>query len=277
VPGRTQPEAPPYLSFSFHFSFTNLSDHATLQHHRHEHRGAVIADARLIDAEWNQVAWGNFDTNIIFLRRVGFAARPLRVLEIGCGKGAMLGFLRAAGHSVAGIDVDPKALSDLARRDPQAPVALASGDSIPFGSRSFDMVVSFDVFEHIQDSDRHMAEVRRVLKPRGRYLLQTPNKWTNIPFEILRQTRKMGVNPLQAYRELLKDHCALHNYWQLRRRFARHGFGMRYVDVPVVNEYFCQKVRTYMGRLGKAALAVANPDRFPRPLRTNFYVDAWLA
>jgi len=47
---------------------------------------------------------------------------------------------------------------------PQLSIELGSGDAIPFGDSSFDVVLSFDVLEHIRDSDRHVAEVRRVLK-----------------------------------------------------------------------------------------------------------------
>lgn len=234
-----------------------------------------MANAQLIDAEWNQLAWGNYETNLDFLRRVNFAATPASVLEIGCGKGAMLNYLRQAGHAVVGIDVDADALAFCREKYPAIPVFEASGDKLPFEDGSFDTVMSFDAFEHIRDSDRHLAEVRRVLKPGGRYLLQTPNKWTNIPFEILRHCRKLHIGPVAAYRELLTEHCALHNYWQLQRRFQRNGFDTAFVAVPVVNEYFRTKLRNYMGGLGPALLKVVNPDRFPLALRTNFYLSAW--
>jgi SAM-dependent methyltransferase len=145
---------------------------------------------------------------------------------------------------------------------------------LPFASGSFDAVLSFDVFEHIRDSDRHLNEVRRVLRPGGCYFLQTPNKWTNIPFELLRQWKKYHTGPITSYRTLTQDHCALHNYWQMKRRFTKHGFELSFFDVPVVNEYFRSKMRAYLGPPGTWILAVANPDRFPMYLRTNFYAKA---
>ena len=87
---------------------------------------------------------------------------------------------------------------------------IGFGDDLPFADQSFDTVLSFDVFEHIPDSDKHLREVRRVLKNGGQYLLQTPNKWTNIPFELLREHRKYGRGPIASYRELMLDHCSLH-------------------------------------------------------------------
>ncbi len=50
------------------------------------------------------------------------------------------------------------------------------GHTLPFPDASFDVVISFDVFEHIAESDAHLREVGRVLVPGGRYLLQTPEQ-----------------------------------------------------------------------------------------------------
>jgi SAM-dependent methyltransferase len=233
-----------------------------------------VADTALIEAEWNQVAWGNYETNLRFLALVGFPPAPQRILEIGCGKGAILAHLQAAGHQCSGIEIDPAALAECRAAHPELAVDLASGDALPFQAASFDIVLSFDVFEHIRDSDRHVEEVRRVLKPGGRYVLQTPNKWTNIPFEVLRHMQKLHLGPTAAYREATRDHCALHNYWQLQRRFRDHNFELSIFDVPVVNDYFRTKMRNYLGALGPALLTIFNPDKFPMCLRTNFYVSA---
>lgn len=235
----------------------------------------ALTGTDLVQAEWKKTAWGNLEANVDFLSRTHLAP-PLNVLEIGCGKGAMLSQLRLQGYTVTGIDVDAEALADSRARQPDIPVELASGDAIPFPDSSFDVVLSFDVFEHIKDSNRHLAEVRRVLKTGSYYMFQTPNKWTNIPFEILRHWKKYGMGPLEGYRSLTEDHCALHNYWQLRRRFSLNGFDTQFVDVPVVNDYFKWKMRTYFGAMGPFLTTVLSPDHLPRPLRTNFYAVAHL-
>ena len=229
---------------------------------------------RLIAKEWHQVAWGNFETNLEFLRRVGFASGASAVLEIGCGKGALLNRLHAMGHTVCGVDRDTEAIAFCRASHPEIAVCVGLGDKLPFRDRTFDTVLSFDVFEHIANSDRHLREVRRVLKPAGAYLLQTPNKWTNIPFELLRHHRKLGLVLVASYRSILGDHCALHSYWELRRRFEAHGFDFTFVNVPVVNDYFLAKMRTYLGAPGLALLRVLNPDRLPMFMRTNFYARA---
>jgi len=105
-----------------------------------------------------------------------------------------------------------------------------------------------------------LREVRRVLAPGGWYLLQTPNKWTNTVFETIRW------RSFTAWREI---HCALHTAAQLERRFKRHGFTVTFDDVPVVTEFFRQKIRRHLGSAGVLAVRVANPDRLPRRWRVR--------
>jgi 2-polyprenyl-3-methyl-5-hydroxy-6-metoxy-1,4-benzoquinol methylase len=236
--------------------------------------GTDMNEQGLADKEWQAAVWGNIESNLEFLRRVGSLGESPSILEIGCGKGMLLNSLQKRGYTVTGIDLDPTAIDACHTSFPTLAAQVGSGDAIPFPAASFDVVLSFDVFEHIRDSDLHLREVVRVLRPGGSYLLQTPNKWTNIPFEIVRHWRKYRMGPIAGYRELLKEHCALHNYWQLQRRFARHGFTSEFVPVPVVNDHFRAKMRTYFGFAARPLLTLLNPDRFPQPLRTNFYVKA---
>jgi SAM-dependent methyltransferase len=227
-------------------------------------------DFELWAAEWSKPNWGNFHANLAFLEKTGLLCEPRKVLEIGTGQGMLLGHLREHGHAVIGCDRDVHLVSRW-RRD--LPLLIASGDQLPFAAEAFDLVASFDVFEHIADSDAHLREVRRVLRPRGHYLLQTPNKLTNAVIEPLLWAQKFGVkHALACFKP--PAHCALHTYWQLRSRFENNGFTLQYFEIPVVNDYFKEKLTRALGKLGPMLLKVCNPDRLPLPLRTNFYVMA---
>jgi SAM-dependent methyltransferase len=208
---------------------------------------------------------GNFEANLEFLGRAFPLSKEHRILEIGSGTGALLNYLHRTGFDIRGINTDQEEIDASRTMYGELPYENMSGDAMRFPDESFDVVLSFDVFEHIPDSDRHLREVWRVLKRGGHYLLQTPNKWTNLPFEVLRNRSLSAV---------LEDHCSLHNYWQLRRRFERNLFEVRFYRIPVVNDFFKTKVRTYLGSPGVSLLKVVNPDRLPIPLRTNFYVAA---
>ena len=85
-----------------------------------------------------------------------------------------------------GCDVDPDLRAASQELFGDLPYTVMNQSDLPFDDDCFDVVLSFDVFEHIPEPDQHLREVARVLKPNGCYLLQTPNKWTNSVFETIR-------------------------------------------------------------------------------------------
>lgn len=209
--------------------------------------------------------YGPFESNLQFLERTGVLARGAKILEIGSGKGRMLNHLVQLGHDIRGVELNRQYIA--ASRDlfGELPVSPVDSEKLPAPDGSLDIVISFDVFEHIPDTDGHLREVKRVLKPGGYYLLQTPNKWTNAVFETFRW------KSLTAWKA---QHCSLHSFRELRRRCEKHGFSVRFYDIPLVNDFFRFKVEAYLGRFGLLLLKVINPDALPLPLRTNFFVAA---
>jgi ubiquinone/menaquinone biosynthesis C-methylase UbiE len=100
-----------------------------------------------------------------------------RVLEIGCGTGSLLVLLkqRQPGAEIIGLDPDTAAL-DIGRRKARRAglsVRLDNGfaDELPYPDGTFDRVLSSFMFHHLSRSVKEatLAEVRRVLKPGGRF------------------------------------------------------------------------------------------------------------
>jgi SAM-dependent methyltransferase len=209
--------------------------------------------------------FGNFEANLKFLEDIQALQPPRKLLEIGCGKGRLIKHLLETDHDVRGCEVNQFMLDEGRRLFGPLPIDRVDGATLPYETATFDTLMSFDVFEHIPDSDAHLVEVRRVLKPGGRYLLQTPNKWTNTVFETIRW------RSLTAWRQ---EHCSLHSAREIRTRFSKHGFETRLHDVPVVTDFFRWKIRHHLGRPGSLLIRLVNPDRLPLPLRTNFYIEA---
>lgn len=209
--------------------------------------------------------FGNLEANLRFLDETNVITRGTRVLEIGSGTGAMLKALLDRGADARGVELRQDLIDEAGRHYGALPLDRVDGTMLPFGAGSFDVVVSFDVFEHIPDSDAHLEEVSRVVTPGGWYLIQTPNRYTNVVFETIRW---------RSFTRFREDHCSLHSLSELRDRLRRHGFEARAYDIPVVNDFFRHKVRTYAGWPGTLALAIVNPDRLPLSWRTNLYVAA---
>lgn len=102
------------------------------------------------------------------LRRYATLPAPARVLEVGCGTGAMLPVLRELGP-VVGVDREMLALVHL--RD--ATGVAADANRLPFADAAFHLVAAFDVLYHrgIPDVDAAVAGIARVTKTGGYFLL----------------------------------------------------------------------------------------------------------
>ena len=105
-------------------------------------------------------------------------ARGKRVLDAGCGAGYGSAELAQAADSVVGVDRSAEAV-DFAR-DTYALANLrfeqASCEALPHPSGSFDLVVAFEVIEHLDNWREFLLEARRVLAPAGQLIISTPNK-----------------------------------------------------------------------------------------------------
>jgi SAM-dependent methyltransferase len=105
-------------------------------------------------------------------------ARGKRVLDAGCGAGYGSAELARTAESVVGADRAPEAI-EFARthyaldnlRFEEAPC-----EALPHADASFELVVAFEVIEHLEDWRGFLLEVRRVLAPNGQLVVSTPNK-----------------------------------------------------------------------------------------------------
>ncbi len=95
-----------------------------------------------------------------------------RILDLGCGTGAVLQELAAFGTPI-GVDMSPLALG-FCRERGLTGLVIGRGEHIPIRSGSVDAVVALDVFEHIEDDTAAFAEASRVLKPGGVLVLSVP-------------------------------------------------------------------------------------------------------
>lgn len=100
-----------------------------------------------------------------------------RVLDLGCNCGYGTYLLSQTCNRVTGVDVSPVAIKTARTkyRHDNVSFQMIDGITLPFESETFDVIISFQVIEHIADYDSYFREIRRVLKPDGILLLTTPN------------------------------------------------------------------------------------------------------
>lgn len=207
---------------------------------------------------------GNFESNLYFLRQTKLLNKQQQILEIGAGSGALTAYLKKHGFNILGTEIDQNKIS-AAKKHFKIKLRRMAGEKLSLPSRKYDLVLSFDVLEHIPDTNQHLQEVRRVLKTGGYYLFATPNKYTNIPFSILKD------KSLTLWK---KYHCSLYSYSELKKVLTANNFKADFMDIPVVNDFFKHKMSRILGKFSESLLKVINPDKFPLAWRTNFYVVA---
>ena len=161
-----------------------------------------------------------------------------RVLDLGCGDGALSGVLAdaagasgaggasgasgaggasGASGSVVGVDVAQAALRRARARHPELTFTLTPIDgALPLADGSLDVVWASEVIEHVADTARWLSEVRRVLVPRGRLLLTTPNHGR----------LRLAIGGIERYSEPLGDHLHLYSAKSLREVLAEFGFAV---------------------------------------------------
>lgn len=97
-----------------------------------------------------------------------------RLLDVGCYDGQVARSVAPASARIVGVDLSLPALR--AARDRGIAVARAQVEGgLPFADASFPTIVAAEVIEHVFDTEAFLAELRRLLEPRGRLLLTTPN------------------------------------------------------------------------------------------------------
>ena len=103
------------------------------------------------------------------------------VLEAGCGEGYGADLIASAARRVVAVDYDAATVDHVRARYPRVEVLTANLTSLPLPERSVDVVVNFQVIEHLWDQPQFVAECFRVLRPGGLLLVSTPNRITFTP------------------------------------------------------------------------------------------------
>jgi 2-polyprenyl-3-methyl-5-hydroxy-6-metoxy-1,4-benzoquinol methylase len=111
----------------------------------------------------------NLDFSVFFLK-----SKPHgRLLELGCGSGAMLKSMKELGWQVEGVDFDPAAVEQARERG--ITVHLGTLTDQKFPDETFDAITASHFIEHIPDPLGMLQECRRLLKPGGLLVILTPN------------------------------------------------------------------------------------------------------
>lgn len=152
--------------------------------------------------------------------------RDAPIVDLGCGSGAMLRRLKAAGFSnLAGLDIAPPA--------PEPGITYHAvdldGGRLPLPDGEVSLLVAVEIIEHMENLGSLLSEIRRVLAPGGRALVTTPNVHSAEA-----RVRMFLLGSLKQF-DTLGDptHVAPIFLFPFRRLAGRHGLSIaRYWGFP---------------------------------------------
>jgi SAM-dependent methyltransferase len=167
--------------------------------------------------------WGFGQERRMDLIRCYASLEGKAILDVGCGLGMYVRAFRRFSHDVHGVDIDEEKVAQASETLPN--IRVAPAERLPYPDETFDVVLSHEVIEHVEDDRQAIVEAVRVLRrkaeqPSGRLIVFAPNRL--YPFE---------------------THGA---YWG-----GRYHFG----NIPLINYlpnrwrgHFCAHVRAYTSR-----------------------------
>ncbi len=153
------------------------------------------------------------------------ATPGVRILEVACGRGALVGWLHEQGAQAYGCDISQTALTQ-ARSNFGGRFLLGDIHSLSFPRGSFDFVVCCETLEHTLDPRGALREIRRVLRPGGKLLLTTPsylNTYGLYRLYLRFRGRPFGTHGIQPI-----DRAFLSPF--VARRIHRAGFRIHAMD-----------------------------------------------
>ncbi len=159
-----------------------------------------------------------------------------RLLDVGCGSGEWLLAMRQRGWTVEGVDFDDGAVK-LARQM-GLKVECGSLEEQNYPDDYFDAVTLNHVIEHVPDPVRTLAECRRILKPKGKLILFTPNN-ASLGHRIFKEYWR-GLEPPR--------HLHIFSMKSMHRALVRAGFQEMTLLPFIVTSVIYDSLRLRWGR-----------------------------
>ena len=159
------------------------------------------------------------------------------ILENGCGVGMYVEHLSPFGGTVVGLEYDFERTVDAHQSSPH--ILNAAGEFLPLPAGTFDLILSHEVLEHVQDDRAAIREMLRVLKPGGRAIIFCPNR--GYPFEThgiywkgkYYFGNKLFVNYLpRSLRDRLAPHVRVYSKSDMRNLFEE--LPMKLIEQTVI-------------------------------------------
>lgn len=100
-----------------------------------------------------------------------------KLIDVGCGDGFVLDYLKPLNKKLYGIDISEKRVKRVKKMVPDAKIKLCSADNISYKDNFFDITLCSEVLEHVRNPVRSIKELIRITKKNGIIIITVPNEF----------------------------------------------------------------------------------------------------
>lgn len=187
-----------------------------------------------------------------------------KILDIGCGNGSFINRLLKKGWDAYGIDFDEKAVTFCKQKG----LKVNHGDllSQKYPDSTFDVVTLNHVIEHLFNPNEIIEECNRILKPKGKLVIATPNNKSWLFLNVF----KKDWFPLDAPR-----HITLFNRNSLMALFKDKGFSIEFCMTTIRNDYYVYAASRVIKKKGFFEMGKEKPKKAHLIIGKLFQLFIW--
>jgi 2-polyprenyl-3-methyl-5-hydroxy-6-metoxy-1,4-benzoquinol methylase len=207
---------------------------------------------------------GNIKSSLDYFLKFN-TPKNARILDVGCNYGSLIYNMYRLGYkNIYGIDINKQSIKQGRKSYKHIRTRLKAydGNEMPFKDETFDVILMFDVIEHILNIEKFLKEqVYRILKKGGIFIFQTPNKPLNIIWEIINK---------KSFTKYKEYHYSLQTYSSLRKLLEHSGFNSIEIErYNTKSKHNKNKVKAKLGFIGSMLLDIISI--MPLRLQSNFW------
>jgi ubiquinone/menaquinone biosynthesis C-methylase UbiE len=207
------------------------------------------------------------------LKRIIGNVEGKKVLDVGCGEGYFSRFFAKAGAEIVGIDLSEALIKAAKEEEERHPLgvkyfAADAADLSVLGSEVFDIVYCHFVLEDMPDYEGAIAEISRVLKTGGRFVVVMEHPCFS--------TWSLGKKMIGGWETCVReDGSKEYLYYRIEDYFRRHSYAYEWkhdrLPFSFMTTGFHRTLSDYVNALTKHRLVITRLDE-PKPLRKGVSV-----
>lgn len=200
--------------------------------------------------------WDGENQKISFRHKAAFeiitaiSDKEISILDLGCGDGLLLSLLKDKGIIGKGLDISDEAVAKTKNKGFEASVFDFS-DRLPFADRTFDVVVSLDVLEHLYNPESLLREANRVSK--DSVIIGVPN-FNSLPARI-----QVFFGMVPENNRSKKGHIYWFNYFVLKKMISENNLVFKELRVNAImeNRFLIGKFFKFLAKIWPSLFALS--------------------